>query len=59
MPISPENVELSNKILAGISKAFKKLYEQKAANNQTVVISVNGIPTHVPAKELLEQQKQS
>jgi hypothetical protein len=54
MPISPENKELGEKIVAGIKKASRKLLEERAANNDTVVISVNGVPANVPAKELLK-----
>ena len=54
MEIKDENIELRNKIFAGIKKAVQKLYEARAAKNETVVISVNGKATAVPAKELLK-----
>lgn len=49
-----ENIELYKKIQAGLKLAFRRLYEQKAANNESVVISVNGEIRHVPAKDLLK-----
>lgn len=49
-----ENIELLNKIEAGLKLAYRRLYEQKAARNETVVISVNGEVKHVPAKDLLK-----
>ncbi len=53
MALKPENVELYNKIEAGLKLAVRRLYEQKAANNETAVICVNGEIKHVSAKELL------
>ena len=49
-----ENYELYMKIQAGLKLAVRRLYEQKAANNESVVISVNGEIRHVPAKDLLK-----
>ncbi len=49
-----ENIELLNKIEAGLKLAYRRLYEQKAANNESVVICVNGEIKHVPAKDLLK-----
>lgn len=49
-----ENLELKNKIIAGIEKALKKLVENSAAKNESLVISgPNGEVLTVPAKELL------
>ena len=53
MPLKPENKIIVDKIVAGIEKAQTKLYEERAANNDTVVISINGVPANVPASELL------
>jgi hypothetical protein len=50
-----ENAELLNKIEAGLKLAIRKLYEQKAANNETAVICVNGEIKRLPASELLKQ----
>ena len=52
--LEQENFELYKKIEAGLKLAYRRLYEQRAANNQTVVISVNGEIKHVPAKDLLK-----
>ena len=54
MGLKQDNIELYKKIQAGLKLAFRRLYEQKAANNETVVISVNGEIKRVPAKELLK-----
>jgi hypothetical protein len=55
MNIKQDNIELYKKIEAGFKLAVRRLYEQKAANNESVVISgVNGEIKRVPAKELLK-----
>jgi hypothetical protein len=52
-----ENAELLDKIAAGLKLAIRRLYEQKAANNETAIISVNGEIKTVSAKELLKKHK--
>ncbi len=54
MNLEQENIELSKKIFAGLKLAYRKLYEKRAANNETVIISVNGEIKRVPAKDLLK-----
>ena len=54
MDLEQENIELSKKIFAGLKLAYHRLYEKRAANNETVIISVNGEIKHVPAKDLLK-----
>ncbi len=49
-----ENVELLNKIEAGLKLAYRRLYEKRAANNETVVICINGEIKRVPARDLLK-----
>jgi hypothetical protein len=44
---------LSQKVLLGLQIAISKLVKEKAAMNDTLVISVNGEIKHVPAKDLL------
>ncbi len=56
MTLKQENVELLNKIEAGLKLAVRRFYEQKAANNETVVLCVNGEIKYVPAKEVLANQ---
>jgi hypothetical protein len=58
MAFKPENVELFAKIEYGLKLAIQRLYEQKAANNETAVISVNGEIKYVSAREVIEKQKQ-
>ena len=54
MDLKQEHIELSKKIDAGLKLAYRRLYEKRAANNETVIISVNGEIKHVPAKDLLK-----
>lgn len=49
--------ELLDKISAGLKLAISRLYEQKAANNETAVISVNGEIKVIPAKELVKKRQ--
>ena len=52
--LKQEHIELSKKIEAGLKLAIRRLYEQKAANNESVVISDgHGGVKRVPAKDLL------
>jgi hypothetical protein len=54
MEIKKENVELRNKIMAGIKKATEKLFEHSAANNEKLVISdENGKVKIVFARDLI------
>lgn len=57
MVIKPENDDFFKKVEYGLKLAIQRLYEQKAANNETAVISVNGEIKRVSARELLEKQK--
>jgi len=55
MNLKPENIELSDKIMAGIHDAVRKLVIKSAANDEKLVIADDdGNVKHVPAKELLE-----
>lgn len=49
----PELSELSKKILEGMRQASRKLVEESAANGRSLVISIDGEPKKVPAKDLL------
>jgi hypothetical protein len=49
-----ENIELLNKIEAGLKLAIRRLYEKKAANNENAIIYVNGEIKHIPARELMK-----
>ncbi len=57
MAFKPENVEFFNKVEYGLKLAIQRLYEQKAANNETAVFILNGEVKHIPARELLENHK--
>ena len=51
----PGNLELSKKISAGLKLAVRRFYEQRAANNESVVISDGkGGVIRVPAKDMLQ-----
>ncbi len=52
-----ENNDFFRKVEFGLKLAIEKLYEQKAANNETAVISVNGEIKHVSAREILANKK--
>ncbi len=52
--MKPENIELCDKIVAGIRKAAQKLIEKSAANNESLVYGINGEIVRIPAKELLK-----
>jgi hypothetical protein len=55
MKIKAENIELRNKILKGVDKAFKELVLKSAQKNESLVIAdKDGNILHVPAKELLK-----
>ncbi|MBC7401418.1 MAG: hypothetical protein H7289_15875 [Mucilaginibacter sp.] len=47
--------QLSERILAGIAKANRKMAENAASNNQSLIVAdKDGKPVSVPAKELLK-----
>jgi len=52
--LKEEHIALSKKTEAGLKMAYRRLYEQRAAKNETVIISVNGEIKRVPAKDLLK-----
>jgi len=58
MALKPENVELFAKIEYGLKLAIQRLYEEKAANNETMVFIIDGEEKHISAREILEMQKQ-
>ena len=57
MAFKPENVEFFAKVEYGLKLAIQRLYEWKAANNETAVFIINGEVKHIPAREILEKQK--
>ena len=44
--------DLTDKVLKGTQAAIKKLVEQRRREGGYLVISVNGKPTKVPAKDI-------
>jgi hypothetical protein len=57
MSSKQESSELLSKIKSGLQLAIRRLYEQKAANNEMAVICENGEIKHIPASELLKKHK--
>lgn len=57
MNLTKEDVELFNKIEAGLKLAIKRLYEKKYANNESAVICVNGEIKRISGKDLLSDDK--
>jgi len=51
----PELSDLSKKIIQGITEATRKLVEERAAANRSLVVFVDGETKQVPAKELLSK----
>ena len=46
--------QFARKIMDGIKKAVRKLVEETAAKNGSLVVEREGKVVHVPAKELLK-----
>jgi hypothetical protein len=57
MAPKPENDDFFKKVEYGLKLAIQRLYEQKAANNETAVFVINGEVKHISAREILENQK--
>jgi hypothetical protein len=55
MELSPESEELFKKIEAGIQLAGRRLYEERAAKNESVIVYKNGKVMKLPARELLKE----
>ena len=56
MDLRNDNFELAKKITAGLKLSVRRFYEQKAANNDYVIIGDHkGGVIRVPAKELLKE----
>ena len=56
MQFNKDDIDFFDKIEKGLKLAMKRLYEKKAANNETVVISVNGEIKDVSAREIIEKR---
>lgn len=53
--ISQEDKDFSLKILGGVRKAYRKLVEETAARNGSLVVERDGKVVQVPAKKLLQE----
>lgn len=58
MVVKPEKDDFFAKVEYGLKLAIQRLYEQKAANNETAVFVIDGEVKHISAREILEKQKQ-
>ena len=56
MVLQPENDDFLAKIEFGFRLAARRLYQQRAEKNETVVICEDGVIKHVPAKQILAEQ---
>lgn len=56
-PANLKEMPLSDRVLLGIRKAMRKLVEDKAASNKSLVVSVGDEIKRVPAKDLLKTLK--
>ncbi len=57
MDLKKENRELLDKIAYGLKLAVDKLYDQKAANNELAVVSLNGEVKWIDAKDIVNARK--
>ena len=57
MGLKKEDVEFFDKIKYGLQLAVDKLYDQKAANNELAVVSINGEIKWIDAKEVVKARK--
>jgi len=57
MVFKPEDDDFYAKVKYGLELAIHRLYEKKAANNETAVFIIDGEVRHIPARELLENEK--
>jgi len=56
MGLKAENIELQNKIVEGVNRAYKKLLLESAEKNQSLVVAdKQGNIRQVPAKDLLKK----
>lgn len=53
----PENATFSEKVLFGVKKALRKLAEESAIKNESLVVKVGDEIKEVPANELLKTLK--
>ncbi|MBC7554875.1 MAG: hypothetical protein H7257_12960 [Taibaiella sp.] len=50
------SAEILARIEFGLKLASRRFLEQRAANDQTIIISENGAIKHVPAKDVLRKR---
>ena len=55
IPTKSELLEFSELILRGMQEAARKLVEETAARDGNLIVSENGKPKEVPAKDLLDR----
>ncbi len=57
MGLKKEDIEFFDKIKHGLQLAVDRLYEQKAANNEPAVVSINGEIKWIDARDVLNARK--
>lgn len=57
MGLNKEDIELLSKIEHGLKLAIDNLYDQKAANNELAVVSINGEIKWIDAKDIVKARK--
>lgn len=50
----PQNATFSEKVLFGVRKALRKLAEESATRNESLVVKVGGEIKEIPAREVLK-----
>lgn len=56
MSLNLKSNDILDRIEYGLKLSIQKLYQQKAAKNEMVVVSVNGTVKQVSARKILKQQ---
>jgi hypothetical protein len=57
MGLNKEDIEFFDKIKNGLQLAVDRLYDQKAANNELAVVSINGEIKWIDAKDVVNARK--
>jgi hypothetical protein len=53
--VSKEHMDFIEKVTLGFKISYEKLVRESALHNESLVMSVDGVPTYIPATELLRR----
>jgi hypothetical protein len=53
--VSKEHMDFIEKVTLGFKISYEKLVRESALHNESLVMSVNGVSTQIPATELLKR----